>query len=425
MLSLKRCLEAAVAFVLLGTSAVGMAEEGAGQKLPRTAERGQYLVNLGNCKTCHTLEGGQAFAGGVKFVTPFGTLYSTNITQDEETGIGSWSLEDFRNAMRKGVRPDGEHLYPVFPYTYYTRLRDDDIASIYAYLKKLPPVKEANKPNELAFPFNQRGLMAVWNALFFEEGEYAPDNSQSPDWNRGAYLVEGLTHCGLCHTPRNFLGAERRALALSGATYVDEIGEGKYRHWSAVNLTPARGGLAAWNRQDIVDYLTTGLSERAISYGPMNDVIMNSTRHLTETDAQSVATYLTELPAIEHDAGTAPDEEVMRTGRRLYGIHCGTCHLPTGLGGEAGEVDDGIGIALAGSATVQAADPSSMINKILYSPLLVPPSPFESGRKPMKSFYDKLSDEEVAQISTYVRNSWGNRAPPVSAEEVSRQRGAR
>jgi mono/diheme cytochrome c family protein len=399
-----------VALLVLGWTTFANAQD-----LSSEVQKGRYLATAGNCATCHTVEGGAPFAGGVAFPTPFGTIYSTNITQDVETGLGGWSLNDFRAAIRKGVRPDGEHLYPAFPYTSYTKLSDRDIASLYAYLKTIAAVSAPAKENELKFPFGWRALMRVWNALFFEEGAYAPVADRSAAWNRGAYLVQGLGHCSMCHSPRNFLGAEDRQLALSGGIYNDKISDGTYRPWAAVNLTPAKDGLAAWNTDDIVAYLKTGVSGRATTFGPMNDVVMNSLRHLDERDVRAIATYLQAIPAKTQSAGSAPSQETLLAGETVYTVHCGTCHLPSGRGAE------GMGTPLAGSAVVQAPDPSSLINIVLYGPQL-PPAPFSSGRDRMEPFGDKLTDEETAQLATYLRSSWGNAAGAVTAAQVAQQR---
>jgi len=179
-------------------------------------ERGRYLALAGNCASCHTAAGGQFMAGGLAFETPFGTIYSTNITPDPETGIGSWTGTEFLTSMRRGVRPDGEHLYPAFPYTAFTKITDEDIVALYAYLKSVPAVNQEALVNELSFPFNQRSLMSFWKLMFFEEGSYEADGSKSEEWNRGAYFVEALAHCGACHSPRNFLGAEKSGEAMAG-----------------------------------------------------------------------------------------------------------------------------------------------------------------------------------------------------------------
>ena len=383
--------------------------------LDASIDKGRYLATLGNCETCHTTKDGQPFAGGVKFHTAFGVLYSTNITADPNTGIGNWSFDDFYQAMKRGVRPDGTHLYPAFPYTSFATLTDEDIASLYLYMKTIEPVAAPAKTNELDFPYSLRVGLRAWNKLFHQPNTYVQEAAQSAEWNRGAYLVQGITHCGACHTPRNFLGAERSDLALTGGVMFDEVRRGKYREWSAVNLTPAKTGLGHWDADSIVAYLTKGESERAVVHGPMNEVVMNSTRYLDDPDARAIATYLLGIPAKEQDSGPAPSKEQLAAGEITYTVHCGSCHLPTGLG------DKGMGVTLAGNSIVQAADPSSLINVVLYGPRL-PPPPFVSDRTRMKQFGKRLSDEDIANLTTYVRTNFGNQAGAVSTAQVKRQR---
>ncbi len=379
------------------------------------AEQGRYLAAIGNCRTCHTAQGGQAFAGGVRFQTPFGLLYSTNITTDQDTGIGKWSFDDFYRAMKHGVRRGGAHLYPAFPYTSFAKLTDTDIAALYLFVRTIAPVQAPAIPNRLHFPYNLRTGMRAWNFLFHDSTTYAGDPGQSAQWNRGAYLVQGLGHCGECHTPRNFLGAVRKDLALSGGVLYDQVRPGKYRQWSAVNLTGASSGLGNWSLDSIAQYLEQGQCERAVVHGPMNEVVMSSTRYLSDGDARAIATYLKSLAARDPGTVSPSQPERLQAGEIAYTVHCGTCHLPTGTG------DEVLGVSLAGNAIVQADDPSSLINVILYGPHL-PPPPFVADRTRMKDFGKRLSDEEIADLGTYVRASFGNQARAVSAAEVHRQR---
>lgn len=385
------------------------------ESLHASAEQGRYLATIGNCVSCHTARDGQSYAGGVSFHTPFGVKYSTNITQDSKTGIGSWSFEDFYQAMKHGVRPDGDPLYPAFPYTSFARLSDDDIASIYLYLKTIAPVAAAAPVNDLKFPFNLRFTLRAWNRLFHDAARFKADASKSAEWNRGAYLVEGLGHCGACHTPRNLLGAEKKDLALTGGTLVDQVRRDKYRTWSSVNLTPAKTGLAAWSADAIVAYLKHGENDHAVLHGPMNEVVLHSTRYLDERDALAIATYLKALPPNAQPAGPIASAAQLHDGEMGYTVHCGACHLPTGLG------DKGLGVTLAGNAIVQASNPAALINVILYAPHL-PPPPFVADRSRMKPFGKWLSDQEVADIASYLRSSFGNEASAVTPEQVNRQR---
>ena len=382
-------------------------------------EYGVYLSKAGNCISCHTRSGGDPFAGGVAFETPFGTIYSTNITPDAETGIGEWTLDNFTMALREGVRPDGEHLYPVFPYTSYTMASDAEVAALFAYFQTVSPVNYRPPENDLRFPYNQGWALGLWKSLYFDEGRFEPNPERSREWNRGAYLVNGLAHCGMCHTPRNFLGAGDGDLALTGGTYTDET-DGRLLSWSATNLTSAESGLKFWSVDDVISYLQLGVSARAGVFGPMNEVVLNGTRHLEERDLRAMAVYLKSLPATEPRSGSKPDEDTMREGSLLYDIHCGTCHLPTGLG------SDTTGPPLLGSPVTLAADPASLINITLYGPQLPRTAPSEEWKlrawQRMEPYAAILDDEEAAALLSYIRNAWGNSARAVTPEQVSDQR---
>lgn len=387
------------------------------QDMQTRIDRGQYLATAGNCASCHTVGQGGFMAGGLAFQTPFGTLYSTNITPDTKTGIGEWSDLDFLNSMRVGVRPNGEHLYPAFPYTSFTKMTDGDILSLYAYLQSIPAVEQRPPDNDLAFPFNIRSLMVFWKGMFLSPGEFEPVESESEQWNRGAYLVDALAHCSACHTPRNVIGAEKPSLLMSGGEYVDRVHSGEYKTWSAPNLTSASTGLALWSSQDLNQYLKTARNDFIESYGPMNEVIMNSTRYLEDHDISAMTTYLKSLPAVDEPVSAAPDEQLMGRGRTIYNLHCGTCHLPTGEG------DSQMGPKLnLGSLVVQSANPASMINAILYSPQTPGLPLLPKWRNPMEEFQYDLDDNEVAAVATFIRHSWENSAGIVTPEQVAKQR---
>lgn len=379
-----------------------------------SVEKGEYLARIGNCAACHTVSGKASFAGGVKFETPFGVLYSTNITPDRKHGIGGWSYEQFHASMKHGVRPDGTHLYPAFPYTSFAKLSDEDIASLYLYFGTVEPVAQRNRENRLPFPFNNRSLLHFWKGLFHANAAFEPDTTKSPAWNRGAYLVEGVAHCGACHTPRNLLGGLDEDSALHGGTYTDQVANGAYRTWSAVDLTPGSHGLQDWSAKDIALYLTKGKNNHAIVHGPMTEVF-ESTRHLTPQDAAAIATYLKGIDPSPKRLNLSFLRSGIDRGETVYTVHCGTCHLPDGKG------DKVLGVSLAGNAIVQAKDPSSLINVILYGPDL-PPPPFVSDRTTMKPFGKRLSDEDIAAVATYLRNSFGNNASAVAPEQVHKQR---
>jgi mono/diheme cytochrome c family protein len=382
-------------------------------------ERGEYLVRAANCVSCHTKPGGKVFAGGVAFPTEFGTIYSTNITPHESTGIGSWTFEQFDAAMRRGVRPDGQHLYPAFPFTSFTKLDDADMRALYDYFMSLKPIDAPAQENELRFPYNQRALLAVWKQLYFVEARFAPDPKRSAQWNRGAYLVEALAHCSACHSPRTFFGAEDTdALYTGGALYELDEERGVVAR-GASNLTSSPHGLGAWSEDDIANYLKLGINSRTRLIGTMSEVVLNSTRHLTEADTRAMAVYLKTLtPAA--DIGARPSKKVMDLGAKQYDIHCGTCHLPTGLGSAD------TAPPLAGSALAQAPNPSSLIDLVINGPRLpVEPPSSEWLKRPWQSmtpFAQKLSDEQAAALLTYVRNSWGNAAGVVEPEDIDRMR---
>jgi mono/diheme cytochrome c family protein len=400
-------------------------------------EKGKYLATAGDCISCHTRPGGDEFAGGLPLKTPFGTIYTANITPDKDTGIGGWTEDQLKQAMRKGVADDGDHLYPAFPYTAYTKVTDDDIHAIYAYLKSLKPVNYNPPANEMSFPYSQRWLLGFWNQLFLTEGAYKPDASQSEEWNRGAYLVQGLGHCGACHTPRNQLGGERASQALTGGVYndaiVDSVHENEIvkqdnmvRPWSAVNLTASPQGLGAWSVEEIAAYLKTGHNARAGAYGPMAQVVSNSTSKLTDADTHAMAVYLKSLPPAAQDIDRTATPDQMQKGEIAFTVRCGDCHLPTGLGSPKTADADPTKVSppLVGNAVVLAHDPATLINTILYgahedvlNDQAWPKMPgFELD------FGLGMDDEQVAALATYVRNSWGNKGPAVDPKDVAKQR---
>jgi mono/diheme cytochrome c family protein len=415
--NISRCTISAAIVVLF--LAMNIAAPTAAAASQAEIDYGMYLSKAGNCMSCHTRAGGDPFGGGVAFQTPFGTIYSTNITPDAETGIGDWALDDFANALREGIRPDGEHLYPVFPYTSYTLASDEEVAALFAYFQSVEPVKYTPPENDLGFPYSQRWTIGMWKSLYFDEGRFVPDTDRSSEWNRGAYLVNGMTHCGMCHTPRNFLGATDEDMALTGGTYIDSIG-GRSLNWSATNLTSAQSGLGSWSEDDIVSYLQSGVSSRAGVFGPMNEVILDGTMHMQDQDLRAMAVYLKSVPANEQKSGSDPDDDTIAAGSLLYDIHCGTCHLPTGLGSED------TGPPLVGSPVTLAADPASLINITLYGPQLPATAPSAEWHarawKRMDPYANILDDEKAAALLSYIRSAWGNSSGEVSPGQVADQR---
>jgi mono/diheme cytochrome c family protein len=301
--------------------------------------KGEVLAGGGFCATCHTAKGGQRFVGGYAVQTPFGVLYSTNITPDPETGIGTWSEAAFTRAMREGVARDGSHLYPVFPYDHFTKLSNDDVHALYAYFMTRAPVHAPAQTNGLRFPFNIRALQAGWKLLFFRPGRYQPDTTQSAEWNRGPYLAEGLSHCGACHTPRNMLGAEK-----AGDVYAGAVVDG----WIAPPLTAANPAPAPWTQDELHLYLSSGVSVlHGTSAGPMAPVVHGGLSSLPDSDVQAIALYVASIDhardreaevdaAVAHAMSYASSHAFLGSGQefdadaRLYTAGCASCHYNEG-----------------------------------------------------------------------------------------------
>ena len=382
------------------------------------AARGAYLATAANCVSCHTAQGGESFAGGLGFETPFGVVHSTNITPDQETGIGRWTYADFERSMRRGIGDGGEHLYPVFPYTHFAQITDEDMRALFAYMQTIPAVRREALVNEMNFPFGMRWLLGGWKLLFLAQGTFEPVAGQTDVWNQGAYLTEALAHCSACHSPRNAFGALRQSDAYAGGVYIDRVPSSDHRTWSAPNLTSASAGLQLWSEDDLVAYLKQGKNSHSAVFGPMNEVVGNSTSQLEDTDLHAMATYLKGLPAVSTraEALAAISSDKLGRGQTIYNIHCGTCHQPTGLGAPE------TGARLAGSPVVQADDPASLLNVIIYGPELPQPWPPIGDWTQMPSFNDKLKDDEIAALATYLRREWGHRASDVTVDEVAAQR---
>jgi mono/diheme cytochrome c family protein len=418
---------------------------GAGTAAPAGAdaaliERGRYLAAAGDCVSCHTRAHGAAFTGGRPLNTPFGLIYSANITPDAVSGIGSWSEQQFARALREGIAADGKHLYPAFPYPEYTKVSDSDVHAIYLYFRSLTPVRYTPPPNAMMFPFGNRALIAGWNMMFFTPGRFVEDTARSAQWNRGAYLTQGLGHCGACHTPRNVLGAERNARAFGGGVYLDEIAdevledkitpmdEVTVRPWSTADLTRSSSGLGAWSVEELAAYLKTGHNARAGAFGPMSEVIANSTRHLSDADNLAIAVYLKSLTPAARPAVDEPGNDRRKAGEIVYTARCGDCHLPTGLGMPRGPNTPAAKAAppLAGNAMLQAENPATLINIILYGAHggALAAEPANAWPWPRMSGFELsvgLDDASIADLCTYVRSSWGNHAPAVSAADVAKQ----
>lgn len=391
---------------------------GADQSLEQAIKRGEYLAWVGDCVACHTKHGGQPFAGGFAMPTPFGTLYSPNITPDRQYGIGDWSADDFYNMLHNGYRRDGSFLYPVMPFPAYTKVTRTDSDAIFAYLSSLAPVHEHNRENELRFPYNSRSLLFGWRTLYFREGEYRPDARRSAEWNRGGYLVEGLGHCGTCHTAINALGGSETEKAFAGGLI-------PMQNWYAPSLTNNKeAGLGHWPLKDIEDLLRSGASQRGAVYGPMAEVVHNSLQYLTDADIRATAVYLQSLPE-HHETpppGTLPgaaqvSAAVLARGHAIYTAQCKGCHLADGLGQPPGYPP------LAQNPSIEmesAVNPIRMVLNGGYPPQTrTNPRPYG-----MPPFAQVLSDADIAAVVTYIRVSWGNHGQPVTTAEVNALRAA-
>jgi mono/diheme cytochrome c family protein len=393
--------------VLSGCKAsVNAGPEPSPEQLAALVEKGHYLASAGDCAACHTREGGPEFAGGRALETPFGKIFAPNITSDEKTGIGGWSRADFRRALRHGQDKDGRNLYPAFSYPFYARVTDADADALYAYMRTVPAVSYDSPRNELGFPFNIRLLLKGWNLLHFHSKPWKDQPGKSAEWNRGAYLVEGLGHCGACHTPKNIMGGDLGHKYLQG---------GVLEGWFASDLTGSKAtGLGNWSEQDIVDFLKTGINSHSSAYGGMAEVVRLSTSKLTDQDLMAMAVYLKSVPdSGRRQPSIAPQQAVMDQGKALYAKNCVDCHLGEGEGVPS------VFPTLAANPNLNAHDPSSVIQIILAG--TNQPSNPSPGGVGMTAF-PKLTNAEVAALSTYVRNSWGNRAPPVTARQVGQMR---
>jgi mono/diheme cytochrome c family protein len=385
---------------------------------PENIARGAYLARAGDCMGCHTARGGAAWAGGRALDTPFGRLFTPNITPDRATGIGAWSADDFWNALHNGIAPGGRLLYPAFPYQNTTRVTRADSDALFAYLRSLKAVRQPNTPHALDFPYRLQPALAAWRLLYFTPGVYAPRpapasaRARADAWNRGAYLVEGLGHCGACHSARNAMGASSTILA---GGLLPTSG------WYAPALTA--GGAAGpdqWREADLAQLLRTGVAPGHAVSGPMAEVVGQSLQHLAEPDLAAIALYLTTLPAPPGRQrapapAPVPPDALMRRGERLYVQHCADCH------GEDGRGAAGVYPALAGNRLLSTAEPVNAIRIVLNGGF--PPATAGNPRPyGMPPYGPVLNDEDAAAVISYVRASWGNAARAVTPSEVNANR---
>lgn len=376
-------------------------------------ERGRQVAAAGDCSVCHTTEGGAKNAGGLKMDTPFGTLYTTNITPDKKTGIGSWSFNAFDRAMRQGISQDGHHLYPAFPYTSFRQLSEADMQALYAYLMSQPAVEQAPPPNQMRFPFNMRFLMAGWNALYLGTGEYQNDPAKSAEWNRGAYLVNGAGHCGACHSPRNRMGAEKGGEQFLAGGWVDG--------WEAPALNQLSKAPQPWTAETLYNYLRTGYDDKhGVAAGPMAPVISHLAT-LPEADVRAMAGYLAEINGHDASRSVTAATEVKpawntAAGERLFKGACQACHSAS----EGGPKLFGISPSMANSSSLTSATPDNLLQVVLHG--IDKPATDELGYMP--GFAASLSDKQVADIAAYLRQRYAPSEPawPDLTEKVAQVR---
>ena len=401
-----RGIGAVLAVVLLCTAfPLGQAQA---KPSAETIARGKALADAADCAGCHTADPSKPFAGGKRIDTPFGTIYSPNLTPDRETGLGAWSDEEFSRALRYGVRRDGARYYPAFPYPNFTKMVRDDLLAIRAYLATLTPVPNSPPAPELRWPLNYRIVMRAWNFLFFRPGIFEPNQQKSTEWNRGAYLVAGAAHCGACHTPKNLFGADRGGRAFGGGLVLG---------WFAPRLDGAeRSGLKSWSVGDIVEYLQSGRNARSHAGGLMAEVVANSTSKMSDADVRAIAVYLKDLPAGKSDPFvTPPPQAEMEAGKAVYAHACVACHEADGSGAPR------IYPPLPRNANLQSVDPTSTLRIILDGAQTVT-TPRAPNPGSMPAYAKQLSDQEIADVTNYIRNSWGNAAPVVTPAQVKKAR---
>ena len=390
------------------TAEVAGPEPAQAQSISRT--RGEELVAAGDCITCHTARGGAPFAGGRAIATPFGNVYSTNITSDAATGIGSWSRDDFWRALHEGRSKDGRLLYPAFPYPNFTQITRQDADAMFDYLRALPPVSRPNTAHALRFPYNTQAALAAWRALFFRAGTFQPDPDRGAEWNRGAYLVRGLGHCDACHAPRNIFGAVSHSLDLGGGLI-------PMQNWYAPPLVSAARDAAQRHADDIVSLLKSGVSPSGTAMGPMAEVVYRSTQHLPLADIRAMASYLQSVPAqAKAQAAAAPaDRQTLQRGASIYAEHCGQCH------GDEGEGAFPAYPPLVRNRSLANPVPANAIKALLYGGY-APATSANPRPYGMPPYAGKLAETDIAAVLTYVRASWGNAGAPVTTIEIERYR---
>ncbi len=383
-------------------------------------KQGEYLARAGDCVACHTAKGGKPFAGGLPMETPIGVIYSTNITPDK-TGLGDYSFEDFDKAVRHGVAKSGSTLYPAMPYPSYARVSDSDMQALYAYfMKGVEPVTQENKRSDIPWPLSMRWPLAAWRWMFAPSVEEHQAQAADPVISRGAYLVEGLGHCGACHTPRALTMQEKALSAADGNAFLS--GSAPLEGWIAKSLRgDHKDGLGSWSEEQLVQFLKTGRSDRSAVFGGMSDVVVHSMQYMSENDLTAIARYLKSLPAVDpKDTPHQYDKQVAdalwkgddsQRGASVYIDNCAACHRTDGHGYTR------VFPALAGNPVLQTADATSLINIVLNGGTL-PATHAAPSTFTMPAFAWRLSDQEVADVVSFIRGSWGNQGAPVKASDV-------
>ncbi|WP_313599446.1 cytochrome c [Pseudomonas sp.] len=385
-------------------------------------KQGEYLARAGDCVACHTAKGGKPFAGGLPMETPIGVIYSTNITPDK-TGLGDYSFEDFDKAVRQGVAKSGSTLYPAMPYPSYARVSESDMQALYAYfMKGVEPVAQENKDSDIPWPLSMRWPLTAWRWMFAPAVEdYQAKAGADPVISRGAYLVEGLGHCGACHTPRALTMQEKALSAQDGSAFLS--GSAPLEGWIAKSLRgDHKDGLGSWSEEQLVQFLKTGRSDRSAVFGGMSDVVVHSMQYLSQDDLTAIARYLKSLPAVDpKDQPHQYDKQVAQAlwkgddsqrGASVYIDNCAACHRTDGHGYTR------VFPALAGNPVLQTADATSLINIVLNGGTL-PATHTAPSTFTMPAFAWRLSDQEVADVVSFIRGSWGNQGAPVQASEVA------
>ncbi|MZI91903.1 c-type cytochrome [Vibrio sp. CAIM 722] len=382
-------------------------------------QRGEYLSRAGDCMACHSIEGKPAYSGGLAIKSGLGVIYSTNITPDKSVGIGNYSEQQFADAVRNGIRADGSHLYPAMPYPDYAKITDKDIHALYTYfMNKVPASSHQPPKTDLSFPFNQRWGMTFWNWTFGNDTAFVPIKGASEQVNRGAYLVEGLGHCGSCHTPRG-IGMQEKAYDHQDDIF---LSGGDLNGWSV----PSLRGIPRWTNQEIVDYLQTGRNDKAGVGGEMTSVIYHSTSHMSEDDLSAIAVYLKHLggnPALTKSDDKANQATTVKLtaaknltlGERLYVDNCGACHFVDGKGAPKAFPE------LDGASIINAPSPDGLVHIILQGAQL-PSTAKAPSTLMMPGFSQRLNDKEVAELATFLRQGWSNHANKVTVEQVKKVR---